>query len=353
MAIDVEALCLAISAERPAGAPANPQIIEKIKDARREDDATLPQGEWQTTLRKSDWPRVIELASGVLSKESKDLQVAGWLAEGIVARYGFEGVIDAFNLITGLLDHLWDDLYPQLEDGDIEPRAAKLEWWVGNMAKCIGRVPLTQTDDGFGLSKWTEAKDTDHRISQKPDLAEQLLNDGRITSQMFEQAVDASSNEFIIKVRQDIATAEEALRTLQKSVQTRFSNQSPSLSELESTLEQCAVVAKRAADKIGLLRPVGGDTAGSMAPITGVIDKAGVLTAASMLASKQSALAQLMEIAEFFRKTEPHSPVTFLIQQAVRWAETPLDKWLAEVIKDEGALSRIREMLGIRLDATS
>ena len=37
-------------------------------------------------------------------------------------------------------------------------------------------------------------------------------------------------------------------------------------------------------------------------------------------------LAQLMEIAEFFRKTEPHSPVTFLIQQAVRWAETPLDK---------------------------
>jgi type VI secretion system protein ImpA len=353
MAIDVEALCTPISTEHPGGAPANPQTVEKIRDARREDDATLPQGEWTTALRKADWPRVIELASAVLGDQCKDLQVAGWLAEGVVARHGFEGAADAFKLLTGLLERFWDDLYPPLEDGDLDPRAAKFEWFATNLATRIARVPLTQTSDAFGLSKWLEAKDTDRRISQKPENAEQLLADGRITGQMFDQAVDQSSNDFVVKLMQDIGASQEALQALEKGLGNRFGNQAPSMGELESTLQQCAEVAKRAAEKKGLLRTASGNGAGDPQSSAQAAGRLPGPAAAGIPGSRQSALAHLLEIAEFFRKTEPHSPVAFLIQQAVRWAETPLDKWLAEVIKDEGSLSRVREMLGIRMDAPS
>jgi len=55
----------------------------------------------------------------------------------------------------------------------------------------------------------------------------------------------------------------------------------------------------------------------------------------------------LAEIAAFFQKTEPHSPVAYLVQRAVKWGNMPLDSWLQEVIKDPATLEQLNEMLGI------
>ncbi|MBI5443831.1 MAG: type VI secretion system protein TssA, partial [Deltaproteobacteria bacterium] len=60
------------------------------------------------------------------------------------------------------------------------------------------------------------------------------------------------------------------------------------------------------------------------------------------------ALARLGEVAEFFRQTEPHSPVSYLVQRAITWGQMPLETWLADVIKDTGVLEGIKETLGIR-----
>ena len=54
------------------------------------------------------------------------------------------------------------------------------------------------------------------------------------------------------------------------------------------------------------------------------------------------------ENAEFFRQTEPHSPVSYLVQRAITWGQMPLETWLTEVIKDTAVLDGIRETLGIR-----
>ena len=55
----------------------------------------------------------------------------------------------------------------------------------------------------------------------------------------------------------------------------------------------------------------------------------------------------LSQVAEFFRKTEPHSPVSYLVQRAVKWGQMPLDVWLQDVIKDGGVLDGLRETLGL------
>ncbi len=52
-------------------------------------------------------------------------------------------------------------------------------------------------------------------------------------------------------------------------------------------------------------------------------------------------------VSAFFRATEPHSPVAYLIDKAVNWAELPLHAWLRAVVKDEGSLAHLEEMLGI------
>ena len=189
MGIDIEALCSAIPGDHPGGREPDASVIEQIRTARREDDPTLPQGEWQTTIKKADWRKVIELASGVIEKQSKDLQVAGWLMEGAAERYGFEGVEEGLKVAARLLDRHWDHMYPELEDGDVEPRIAKLDWIDTNLAERIRRIPLTEAPHSLGLIAWQEAKDTDHRISQKPAEAEQLLDDGKITGEIFDKAV--------------------------------------------------------------------------------------------------------------------------------------------------------------------
>jgi type VI secretion system protein ImpA len=64
------------------------------------------------------------------------------------------------------------------------------------------------------------------------------------------------------------------------------------------------------------------------------------------LRTRAQALQQLRAVAEFFRRTEPHSPVAFLADKAARWGEMPLQQWLREVVKDAGTLSHIEELLG-------
>lgn len=65
------------------------------------------------------------------------------------------------------------------------------------------------------------------------------------------------------------------------------------------------------------------------------------------LLSRDQAIRQLQEIAAFFRRSEPHSPVAYLADKAVRWGNMPLHEWLRTVVRDDAALSRVEELLGV------
>src|SRR3546814_651452 len=64
-------------------------------------------------------------------------------------------------------------------------------------------------------------------------------------------------------------------------------------------------------------------------------------------ANKAAAIRALGEIAAWFKRVEPHSPVSFLLERAVLWSDTPLDQWLAEVVPDESTLAGIRSRIGL------
>ena len=63
--------------------------------------------------------------------------------------------------------------------------------------------------------------------------------------------------------------------------------------------------------------------------------------------NRNQALMQLRQVADFFRRTEPHSPVAYLADKAAHWAEMPLHQWLSTVIKDPNSLSHVEELLGL------
>jgi type VI secretion system protein ImpA len=75
--------------------------------------------------------------------------------------------------------------------------------------------------------------------------------------------------------------------------------------------------------------------------------EAGGAIAAGPLQSRVQAIAQLRQVAEFFRRTEPHSPVAYLADKAAHWGEQPLHVWLRSVVKDDASFAHLEEMLGV------
>jgi type VI secretion system protein ImpA len=64
--------------------------------------------------------------------------------------------------------------------------------------------------------------------------------------------------------------------------------------------------------------------------------------------TRADAIAQLRAVAEFFRRTEPHSPVSYFADKAANAGEQDLHEWLRSVVKDPGSLSHIEELLGVK-----
>ena len=64
--------------------------------------------------------------------------------------------------------------------------------------------------------------------------------------------------------------------------------------------------------------------------------------------SRADAIAQLRLIAQYFRETEPHSPVSYFAEKAASAGGQDLHTWLRSVIKDQGALAHLEEMLGVQ-----
>jgi type VI secretion system protein ImpA len=76
---------------------------------------------------------------------------------------------------------------------------------------------------------------------------------------------------------------------------------------------------------------------------------AGAVAAPRALRTRDDAIRQLEDLAEFFRRTEPHSPLAYTLDDAVRRARMALPDLLAEVLPDNGARQAMLTMLGIRI----
>src|ERR1035438_2233742 len=94
-----------ISAGKPSGESLRyAAVYDKIKEARRE-DADAPQGEYKCERKVSDWPLTIKLIGDALANQSKDVQLAAWLAEAILRREGAAGPREELDLIRGYLEN--------------------------------------------------------------------------------------------------------------------------------------------------------------------------------------------------------------------------------------------------------
>lgn len=73
-----------------------------------------------------DWEKVIALSADILSHRSKDLQVAGYLAVGLIHARRMEGLTLALRIYRDLIEQHGPALFPQRE----RARLRSVQWWL-------------------------------------------------------------------------------------------------------------------------------------------------------------------------------------------------------------------------------
>jgi len=196
-------------------------IYDQIKEARREDD-DIPQGDWQHEIKKADWVLVTKLASEALATKSKDLQIAGWLTEAMLRREGYAGLQAGLALLRGLIENFWDTLYPELEDGDAELRAAPLDWVGSRLDRPIKNVPLTR--GGLDWFKYKESRTVPSEVEAAASESRQqaratAAEEGKLTPEAFDADFDATPAASYESWEAQLAACLEAAAALKVAVE--------------------------------------------------------------------------------------------------------------------------------------
>ena len=338
--IDIEGLLSPIAGDNPAGESLQyTPVYDQIKEARRAEDP-LAQGDWQRELKTADWDEVVRLTTDALANKTKDLQICAWLTEGIIRNDGFRGLRDGLLLAAGLHERFWDNVYPVIEDGDLEARANALALLDRQAAAAIRDAPITRAP-AFSFLQWEIVK-TD--ASAPPAEAPPPSPDGTppVTLDSFQKSRNASRRAFYEELWTVVEECWSAFQSLDRVMDEKFGRQTPGLGELKITLDKIRDWADKTVKEKRLEEPDGSTIGGE----AGAGGAAGAVAGA--VSGRQDALRRLADVAEYFRRTEPHSPVSYLVQRAIAWGQMPLDAWLGDVIKDGVLLENLKETLGIK-----
>ena len=365
--IELEELLQPISEENPSGESLRyAGTYDEISEARRADD-DVPQGEWRHELKTADYRRVIELATDALKNKTKDLQIAAWFSEALTKQYGFAGLRDSLKLAAGFQENFWETLFPEIDEGDMEGRANALEWLDRETALAVRRAPITA---GEGLSFWDFEESKKFDIPENietldsadqeryNELKEQAEKENRVTGARWRKAKTQTRRAFCEETVFILDECWTEYENLNRVMEEKFDpNQLPGLNELKKTLDDIKTQVKKLLDEKKAEEPDAADEtfADANEGATEEIGKEGSATVRSSkgaINSRQDALKRLTEVSEFFRKTEPHSPVSYLVSRAVKWGNMPLEQWLQDVIKDDNVIHQLRQTLGFETGQT-
>ena len=241
-----------VSADQPAGTDLRwTAEWDRIKEARRADDA-LESGKWEKKERKTaDWRLVEDLSSGMLRKRSKDLQLALWLTEAGMKRHGFPGLRDGLRLTRELMVRYWDNgLYPPMEDGP-EDRAGPFEWLNNKLVDSINAIPITVRGDGgqdYSLIDLKDARWVGSEAScidafgeidtAKKKAFDAKLAQGHISLDMFDQAVAATRRAPFEALDADFQQTHDEFKAIEKAIEEKFGDVAPDLSVCRSALNE-------------------------------------------------------------------------------------------------------------------
>lgn len=347
--IDVDALLEPIPGDNPAGESLPFAIRQQLDEARKEinpelfdkDDPLRPE-----EPKPADWRAIIKISQETLTRTSKDLLVSARLLEALVKQHGFPGLRAGLELLRRLMADCWDRIFPSIEDGDLEVRSAPFNWLDdpdrgARFPNTVRMAPLVRNDDTiFSGHTWRQMQD----------------GKSELTSEDFDKAIDRAGYGPCKQLVDDITGSQTELTELSKALQERLGEFAPGMTEVKRALDECGVLAQQILKKAGPAplgegaaeEPAAEETteAADGAPAAAPARRDGA--AAQRMLSRDDVYRQLNDAAKLLERLEPHSPIPYLIQKAIKLGAMPFPLLIKSLIRDENTIKELNRELGIK-----
>lgn len=335
-----------IPGDSPGGIDLRFQGYSAIEEARRNENARLPQGVWQREVKQADWPRVEQLCIDALASHTKDLRIACWLAEAWVQRFGFAGLAPGLTLAEGLCRLFWDDLQPRIGDGDPAAHLAAIEWLNQRLPIALRQVPVlidaAAPETRFDWGDHLEAERLEAIRVRDAASAKRAEAGGSVTQAMIAACQDRTATAQLAALAVDTRAGLAALASLDATLDRRCGHDAPGLGNMRDLVAAItdyseAIVATRQALAIAPAAPAPPEPESPTSPPP---------LAQPNALSRSTAYRQLATIATYLRENEPHSPVPYILDQLVEWGNMPLDA-IEIALRDRGSnLSILIDAIG-------
>jgi type VI secretion system protein ImpA len=368
---NLDELLKPISEENPVGSnvrddPSPSSIYRKIKQARRAARAAeryymYPRNSDDDTAQSNNppadpkelWKTVISIAPNILTDHGKDLEVSSWFIEAMTRIQGFDGLLFCFKLTNQLIERYWDGLYPLPDEDGLLTRVASLaglngEGAEGVLISPIRNIPITEGnhDSGpFSFFKYKQALDAQKIVDIK--VREEKFSKLEFTPDDIEKAVSQSSDTFYLNLRNNIVNCISEYKKISKNLDELCgASIAPPTSKIINILERCLGAVKHLAkNKLPI------ETIEVQTELEGTdnSNSESNKNPSEKVNTRDAAFKQLHDISDFFLRTEPHSPISYVLAKAVKWGNMPLDELIGELIPDSSSREYFSSLTGVKI----
>jgi type VI secretion system protein ImpA len=359
--LDFEQLLAPIPGEDPAGEDlradaAYDSIYRQVRTA-RDKARTAEVNRISGDEESPDWKPILQLAPQALAEKSKDLTMVAFLTEALVRAHGCAGLRDGFRLARELAERFWDGLHPMPDEEGMITRVAPLTGLNGEdkdgvLIAPIFQVLITQGNTCGPYNVFQYRKALEVEGIDDPEKRARLLDEpDAVSKAMFDTAVSETPPEFARNLLDDLAACAEEYAKLCEVLEEKCGKDesgypmAPPSSTIRHALEEFEEYVRTIyRDVLELDEEQGESEGGEMVEVGPGGD--GV---PSRVQTREEAFRALLRAAEFFKRTEPHSPVSYALEQAVRWGRMPLPDLLTELIPDLSTREHLFRLVGIKL----
>ena len=308
--------------------------------------------------RPVNWGSVVKKATSLVANTSKDLWVVAWLIEALVREHGMAGLRDGIRVCRELCEEYWESILPRPneDEGGVEWTLSQLNGLDDTLGKSIDRIPLfrkellTPKERVMTLLTYEQAEKLNGLALE--ERSSKIAGGATCVEDFHNAAKKASLEELSIQAATNAAAAREVsqyFETLQKlsSASLRVSNIESAIAKFSNRFDLLTKV------RLATVQPESG--ASNMATTSNLssdedtnVGTLGVSTLNRQIITRDEALDGLLKVADFFRRTEPHSPVSYALEQAVRWGRMPLPELLGDLISNIDVREEMFRRLGIQ-----
>lgn len=300
------------------------------------------------------WRVFLEDVPEILSTQSKDLELVAWLIESLTRIFGFRGMGIGYNVANAFIEEYWEKLHPMPDEDGIETRISAITGLngiesEGTLIFPLASIPLTDmgVEQAYAFWEYQQAIELELLDEDKRRLK---VEQGAVELSRITETVKSTSDEFYNDLIADLEFAVDSFNEFSERLDTLVGDVTPS-SYISKRLESIHTALKHLLGDRFKQQVSNNQVLNELSELGQHRELAPDIISSNLLVtnmqSREQAIRQLQCVADFFRESEPHSPVSYSIEQIVRWCGMPLPELLAELISDRDVKRSYFRLVGI------